>query len=117
MTCRRGEDDALDNCSDLVGSLGARVGDLLHDRRIHPHPARPGGDRRAGPRRPGTASPMKRLMAAALLLAFASAPSLARAATINGGPPAAVTEARGEPQSATYANAAPGDTADYAARE
>jgi hypothetical protein len=60
---------------------------------------------------------MKRLMAAALLLAFASAPSLARAATINGGPPAAVTEARGEPQSATYANAAPGDTADYAARE
>jgi hypothetical protein len=62
---------------------------------------------------------MKRLMAAVLLLAFASAPSLARAATINGGPaaPAAVAEASGEPRSATPANAAPGDTADYAARE
>jgi hypothetical protein len=62
---------------------------------------------------------MKRLMAAVLLLAFASAPSLARAATVNGGSaaPAAVAESSGETQSPAPANAAPGDTADYAARE
>jgi len=62
---------------------------------------------------------MKRLMAAVLLLAFASAPSLARAATMNVGPgaPAAVAESPGEAQSPTPANAASGDTADYAARE
>jgi hypothetical protein len=62
---------------------------------------------------------MKRLVTAALLLAFASAPSLARAATIDTAPaaPAAVAEALGEPHSPTPANAAPGDTADYAARE
>ena len=61
-----------------------------------------------------------KLMAAALLLAFASAPSLARAGTINAAPvtAAGVAEIPGEPP----ANSAPGsatlgDTADYAARE
>ncbi len=63
---------------------------------------------------------MKRLMAAVLLLAFASAPSLARAGTINAAPatPAAVVETPGEPPvSSTPASATQGDTADYAARE
>ena len=63
---------------------------------------------------------MKRLMTALLLLAFASAPSLARAATINPAPaaPAAVVEPSGEaPASSTPASATLGDTADYAARE
>ena len=59
-------------------------------------------------------------MAAVLLLAFASAPSLARAGTINSAPaaPAAVVETPGEqPVSSLPASAAPGGTADYAARE
>jgi hypothetical protein len=62
---------------------------------------------------------MKRLMAAALLLAFACAPSIARAATINAAPaaPAVVAEAPGEQHGPAPANAAAGDTADYAARE
>ena len=63
---------------------------------------------------------MKRLMAAVLLLAFASAPSLARAGTINTAPtaPAAVVETAGEaPASSAPADAPHGDTADYAARE
>jgi len=62
---------------------------------------------------------MKRLVAAALLLAFASAPSFARAATINGEPAAraAVAEASRKPPSPAPANAAPSGTADYAARE
>ena len=63
---------------------------------------------------------MKRLLTAALLLAFAGAPSLARAGTINAGPaaPAGVGETPGEPPvSSTPARAAPGETADYAARE
>src|SRR5580704_2073067 len=101
MTGRRGEDDALDNCCDLVGALGARVGDLLHDRRVHPHPAGGGGNRRHHPRDPGKTRPMttlmKRLMMAVLLLAFAGAPSLARAGTINTAPaaPAAAVETPG----------------------
>jgi hypothetical protein len=55
-----------------------------------------------------------------LLLAFASAPSLARAGTIDASPvaPAAVAEAPGEtPVSARPASATGGETADYAARE
>ena len=59
-------------------------------------------------------------MTALLLLAFASAPSLARAGTINTAPaaPAAVAETPGEPPvSSAPASAAPGETADYAARE
>ncbi len=62
---------------------------------------------------------MKRLMAAALLLAFACAPSIARAATIDAAPAAraAIAEASGEQQGRAPAKAAPGDTADYAARE
>ncbi len=63
---------------------------------------------------------MKRLMTGVLLLAFAGAPSLARAGTINTAPtaPAAVAETRGEPPiGSTPATAAPGETADYAARE
>jgi len=62
---------------------------------------------------------MKRLMAAALLVTFACAPSLARAATINTAPAAAAAaaEALGETHSPTPANAAAGDTGDYAARE
>jgi hypothetical protein len=53
------------------------------------------------------------------LLAFAGAPSLARAGTINTTPvtPAAVAEGAGQSVSPTAANAAPGETADYAARE
>jgi hypothetical protein len=63
---------------------------------------------------------MKKLITALLLLAFASAPSLARAATINPAPaaPAAVVERPGEPPvSSKPASAAPGETANYAARE
>ena len=63
---------------------------------------------------------MKRLMAAVLLLAFASAPSLARAGTINTAPaaPAVVVETSGEPPvSSTPASAPKGDAANYAARE
>ncbi len=60
---------------------------------------------------------MRRVLAAALLLAFAGAPSLARAATINAAP-AGVAETPGEPPlGAAPASAAPGETADYAARE
>jgi hypothetical protein len=62
---------------------------------------------------------MKRLVTAALLLAFAAAPSIARAATINAAPAgrAAIAEASGEQPGRAPANAAPGETADYAARE
>ncbi len=63
---------------------------------------------------------MKRLMTAVLLLAFAGAPSLARAGTINSVPsaPAASVETPGEtPASSAPASARPGETADYAARE
>ena len=63
---------------------------------------------------------MKRLMAAALLLVLAGAPSLAQAATAEAAPlaPAAVAESRGQPRvSSTPLGAAAGDTADYAARE
>lgn len=63
---------------------------------------------------------IKRLMAALLLLTFASAPSLARAATINAAPvaPTGVVEFPGEPPvSSAPASAAAGETADYAARE
>jgi len=63
---------------------------------------------------------VKRLLAAVLLLAFASAPSLARAGTINAAPaaPAAVAETSGEPpiRSAPTTTASV-ETADYAARE
>jgi hypothetical protein len=59
---------------------------------------------------------MKRVMAALLLLAFASAPSLARAATINAAPaaPATVVETPGE---LPVSSAPAGETSDYAARE
>ena len=63
---------------------------------------------------------MKTFMTALLLLAFASAPSLARAATINPAPAAAaaVVERPGEPPvSSTPASASSGETANYAARE
>ncbi|HVZ85395.1 MAG TPA: hypothetical protein VHG72_00375 [Polyangia bacterium] len=63
---------------------------------------------------------MKRLVAAALLVVFALAPSLSRAGTINRAPPtpAAVAEApRESPPSPRPANAAPGSGGDYAARE
>jgi hypothetical protein len=63
---------------------------------------------------------MKRLVAAALLVVFAIAPSLSRAGTINSAPPspAAVAEAPSEsPFSSRPASAAPGGTGDYAARE
>ena len=63
---------------------------------------------------------MKTLMTGLLLLAFASAPSLARAATINAAPatPTGVAEAPGEPPvRSTPASAATGETATYAARE
>jgi hypothetical protein len=63
---------------------------------------------------------LKRLMTALLLLAFAGAPSLARAGTINPAPiaPAGVVETPGEsPVSAPPPSAASGETADYAARE
>ncbi len=63
---------------------------------------------------------MKRLMAAALLVALASAPSIAQAATTNAAPlaPTAVVAGRGEsPVISTPVGATPGDTADYAARE
>ena len=64
--------------------------------------------------------PVKRLLAAAVLVALASAPTLAQAATVNGAPlaPAAVAQSVGEPPvGSTPAGAAAGDTADYAARE
>ena len=63
---------------------------------------------------------MKRLMTAVLLLAFAGAPSLARAGTINtapAAPAAAVETPAGPPASSAPASATPGETADYAARE
>jgi hypothetical protein len=63
---------------------------------------------------------MKRLMTAVLLLAFAGAPSLARAGTINNAPaaPAAALETPGEPPvSSAPAGATGGETAEYAARE
>jgi hypothetical protein len=63
---------------------------------------------------------MKRLLTAALLLAFAGAPSLARAGTLNATPsaPASVVETPGEPPVAPQpASAAASETADYAARE
>ena len=63
---------------------------------------------------------MKRLMAAVLLLAFASAPSLARAGTINSAPlaPAAAAETAAEPPTgSTPASTVPGESSDYAARE
>ena len=61
---------------------------------------------------------MKRLVAAALLVVFALAPSLARAGTIDRAPPAAVAEAaRESPPSPRPAHAAPGSGGDYAARE
>ena len=62
---------------------------------------------------------MKRLMSALLLLAFASAPSLARAGTIVAEPtaPAGVETLAESPAGAAPASAAPGETADYAARE
>jgi hypothetical protein len=59
-------------------------------------------------------------MTAVLLLAFASAPSLARAGTINAAPAAPTTavETPGEaPTSSPQAGAPGGETADYAARE
>jgi hypothetical protein len=61
----------------------------------------------------------KRFMTALLLLAFAGAPSLARAGTINTAPsaPAAVAELPGEPPASSAPATAPGETADYAARE
>ena len=63
---------------------------------------------------------VKRLMTAVLLLAFAGAPSLARAGTINTAPaaPPPVAERTGAPPlRSTPAGAASGQTADYAARE
>lgn len=63
---------------------------------------------------------MKRLMAAALLVLLASAPSIAQAATAEAAPlaPTAVVAGRGGPRiGSTPLGAAPGDTADYAARE
>ena len=63
---------------------------------------------------------MRRLAAAALLVALASAPSIAQAAMVNAAPPAptAVAASPGGPRiSSTLAGAAPGDAADYAARE
>ena len=57
-------------------------------------------------------------MAGALLAALAGAPSLARAATVNAPLAAAVAEAAGGPPvSRMPVRAAPGDAADYAARE
>ena len=64
--------------------------------------------------------PVKRLITTLLLLAFASAPSLARAGTINPAPATAagVAEPAGEPPvSSAAASAASGETANYAARE
>ena len=64
--------------------------------------------------------PVKRLITALLLLAFASAPSLARAGTINPAPATAagVAEPAGEPPvSSAPASTAAGETASYAARE
>jgi hypothetical protein len=63
---------------------------------------------------------MKRLLAAALMMAFAIAPSIAQAATVNAAPvvPTAVAESPGQTLAgAQPVGAAPGDTADYAARE
>jgi hypothetical protein len=63
---------------------------------------------------------LKRMMMAVLLLAFAGAPSLARAGTINTAPaaPPPVVETTGAPPlGSTTACAASGETADYAARE
>jgi|GEM_PF-2459916 len=63
---------------------------------------------------------MLRLMAAVLLLAFASAPSLARAETIDRAPaaPATIAQTPGKPPiTSNPASAAPGETAEYAARE
>ena len=57
----------------------------------------------------------RRLMAGALLVAFACAPSLARAATVNAPLAAAVAEIAGG--SPVPVRAAPGEAADYAARE
>ena len=64
---------------------------------------------------------MKRLMTAVLLLAFAGAPSLARAGTINAAPAATGGRRRDARRAAgqlTRRRAPqPGETADYAARE
>jgi hypothetical protein len=63
---------------------------------------------------------MRRLLTAALLLAFASAPSLARAGTLNETPsaPASAVGTPGEPPVVSKpASAAASETADYAARE
>ncbi len=59
-------------------------------------------------------------MAGALLVALACAPSIARAGTVNAplAAPAAVAEvAGGSPVSRAPVRAAPGEAADYAARE
>lgn len=59
---------------------------------------------------------LKRVMTAGLLLAFAGAPSLARAATIDTTP--AVAETTGAPPlGSTRPGAATGEAANYAARE
>jgi hypothetical protein len=63
---------------------------------------------------------VKRLMTAVLLLAFAGAPSLARAGTINTAaaePPAIVETAGAAPLRSAAAGAASAEIADYAARE
>ena len=61
----------------------------------------------------------KRLMTALLLLAFAGAPSLARAATINAASstPAGAPGTPGERPSGAPSSAAPSEAAGYAARE
>ena len=63
---------------------------------------------------------LKRMMMAVLLLAFAGAPSLARAGTINtapAAPPPVIETAGAPPLGSTSTGAASGETADYAARE
>src|SRR5689334_6175412 len=66
---------ALDSRSRSIHPLGTRVGHLLHAGWLHPRPLAPGRRDRRHPRDPGPPrAAMKKLVMAALLAAFASAP-------------------------------------------
>src|SRR5437762_9900109 len=77
--------NALDTRGHIVGALGAGVGQLLHDGRLHPHPAGGGCRPGAGAPDPGAHArlgrpDMRRLgrwVVPALLLAWWAPPALA----------------------------------------
>src|SRR6187549_1169703 len=110
---------ALDNRSDSHDPLGPRTGHLLHDGRVHPHPCGPGGGGRARSHHPGAKGPMKRLVAAVLLVVLTGLPSIAQANVSRALPPA-VGAVPGLPLPAPAPAPVTGsraDATDYAARE